>query len=92
MCTDVYTCTCVRLLSGGVGPMLYCPPSQAPASAVLLCPPQVLSSAESIAVGLATEKACSWLSANITGEVWERSLSQAFKGTGRVLSSLWEIR
>ncbi|XP_042131962.2 codanin-1 isoform X4 [Peromyscus maniculatus bairdii] len=29
-------------------------------------PAAVLSSAESIAVGLATEKACSWLSANIT--------------------------
>lgn len=34
----------------------------------VLLPVKVLSSAESIAVELATERACGWLSANIAGE------------------------
>lgn len=36
---------------------------------------QVLSSAENIAVGLATEKACTWLSANITGKAQAREVA-----------------
>lgn len=49
---------------------------------VLTCPrlkttsvSQVLSSAENIAVSLATEKACAWLSANITGKVQGRGVT-----------------
>lgn len=36
---------------------------------------QVLSSAENIAVGLAIEKACTWLSANITGKAQARGVA-----------------
>lgn len=35
---------------------------------LVILPVKVLSSAEDIAVELATEKACGWLSANIAGE------------------------
>lgn len=54
---------------------------------------QVLSSAENIAVGLATEKACAWLSANITGkgrarEKRARCSEVDWQGVGHLLGKL----
>lgn len=40
----------------------------------VILPVKVLSSAESIAVELATERACGWLSANIAGESFNLEL------------------
>lgn len=55
---------------------------------------QVLSSAENIAVGLAIEKACSWLSANITGKTQAKGAADPSfqKWTGRKLEAIWGKR
>lgn len=77
------SCVQTQLCEAGGGGQGRCPtlaslvapsPSLAPDSS---SGSQVLSSAENIAVGLATEKACAWLSANITGKVQERGMAES---------------
>ncbi|XP_013367892.1 PREDICTED: codanin-1 isoform X2 [Chinchilla lanigera] len=65
---------CQRKSPGAVRALL---PEETPAA--------VLSSAESIAVGLATEKACAWLSANITALIRREvkaAVSRTLRGQG----------
>uniref|UniRef100_A0A8C1HYI5 Codanin 1 n=1 Tax=Cyprinus carpio carpio TaxID=630221 RepID=A0A8C1HYI5_CYPCA len=80
---------CAQLCDAGMQALETATSENAPGAVRVLLPletsPSVLTTAESITTRLATEKACSWLSANITSTLLKREWKSAF---GRVMKSV----
>uniref|UniRef100_A0A673I3L5 Codanin-1 C-terminal domain-containing protein n=1 Tax=Sinocyclocheilus rhinocerous TaxID=307959 RepID=A0A673I3L5_9TELE len=80
---------CAQLCDAGMQALETATSENAPGAVRVLLPletsPSVLTTAESITTRLATEKACSWLSANITSTLLKREWKSAFE---RVMKSV----